>query len=41
MIGPVLIVAFWALLIWLWGRWDLFAPRNLDDYDIDIYRQEN
>jgi hypothetical protein len=32
--GWLLIVAFWALLIWLWGRWDLFAPPSDDDYDI-------
>jgi hypothetical protein len=37
--GWLLIVAFWALLIWLWGRWDLFAPQDLPfDDDYDIYR---
>ena len=37
--GPVLIVAFWALLIYLWGRWELFAPTDLPiDDDYDIYR---
>ena len=37
--GGVLLVAFWALLIYLWGRWELFMPQDLpQDDDYDIYR---
>jgi hypothetical protein len=38
MIGPVLILAFWAVLVWLWAHPEWFAPEAMIRYLLLAWR---